>query len=183
MDGTMIATVPTGLGRKEKRPRDWKEMRLGAAQAKGCTQAHHSACFLAVDEAGNRWGHCAREAGWSQEARIHVVADGAEWIALQSREVFGDQADLLVDFYHVSEYLAAAAQACRPASPRAWLHTSKNASSAVPPTKCSLPWPTSSKSRPSPTIWPTDFQRQAKLLEGKGVLFHRFDQREAFHGS
>ena len=123
IDGTMIATVPAGLGRKEKRPREWKEMRLGAARAKGSTTAHYAAGFLGVDEAGNRWGHCAREAGWSQEGRIHVVADGAEWIAIQSREVFGDQADLLVDFYHVSEYLAAAAPSCRPASPRAWLHT------------------------------------------------------------
>jgi hypothetical protein len=57
------------------------------------------------------------------ESRIHVVADGAEWIALQSAEVFGDQADLLIDFYRVSEYLAAAAPACHPASPRSWLHT------------------------------------------------------------
>jgi hypothetical protein len=30
---------------------------------------------------------------------------------------------MLVDFYHVSEYLAAAAPICRPESPRSWLHT------------------------------------------------------------
>ncbi len=65
----------------------------------------------------------ARDAGWALESRIHVVADGAERIALQSREVFGDLADLLVDFYHVSEYLAADAEVCRPKSPRSWLHT------------------------------------------------------------
>jgi hypothetical protein len=40
----------------------------------------------------------------------------------QTREVFGDQADML-DYYHVSEYLAAAAPICRPESPRSWLHT------------------------------------------------------------
>ncbi len=76
-----------------------------------------------VEEAGRRWGHCARDAGWALESRIHVVADGAEWIRLQSKEVFGNQADFLVDFYHVSEYLAGAAQACRPQAPRAWLRT------------------------------------------------------------
>lgn len=122
-DGTMICTVPAGRSRTGPRPREWKEMRLSAAQAQGRVEACYAAGFNAVDETGRRWGHCTREAGWSLESRIHVVADGAEWIRLQSREVFGDQADLLVDFYHVSEYLAAAAQICRPGSPRTWLHT------------------------------------------------------------
>ena len=31
-------------------------------------------------------GHCTREAGWGRASRIHVAADGAEWITLQSRE-------------------------------------------------------------------------------------------------
>lgn len=122
-DGTMICTVPAGRSRKESRPREWKEMRLSAAQAQGSVKSFYAAGFNAVDETGRRWGHCTREAGWSLESRIHVVADGAEWIALQSREVFGDQADMLVDFYHVSEYLAAAADHCRPASPHTWLRT------------------------------------------------------------
>jgi hypothetical protein len=37
--------------------------------------------------------NAAREAGWALESRIHVVGDGAEWIRLQTREVFGDQAN------------------------------------------------------------------------------------------
>jgi hypothetical protein len=36
------------------------------------------------------------------------VADGAPWIATQVEARFGNQANFLVDFYHVSEYLAAA---------------------------------------------------------------------------
>ena len=99
------------------------EIRLSAARAQGAADAHYAAGFHSVAETGRRWGHCARAAGWALESRIHVVADGAEWIALQSREVFGDQADVLVDFYHVSEYLAAAAAVCRPEAPRSWLHT------------------------------------------------------------
>jgi hypothetical protein len=51
------------------------------------------------------------------------VGDGAEWIALQTRAVFGADATLLTDFYHVSEYLAAAAPVCRPAAPGPWRHT------------------------------------------------------------
>jgi hypothetical protein len=117
----MICTVEAGRKRKEKRPRQWKEMRLVAARAHGSVETSYAATFGAVDEVGRRWGHCSRQAGWALASRIHVVADGAEWIRLQSEEVFGDQVDLLMDFYHVSEYLAAAAERCRPQAPRAWL--------------------------------------------------------------
>ena len=96
-DGTMICTVPAGRKRNVPRPRQWKEMRLSVACAQGRKQAHYAAGFSSVEETGRRWAHCARDAGWAL-GRIHVVADGAEWIRLQSREVFGDQADLLVDF-------------------------------------------------------------------------------------
>ncbi len=122
-DGSMVCTVEAGLARKDKRPREWKEIRLSVAQPLGSTQARHAAGFNDVEEAGRRWGHCVRHAGWALESTIHVVADGAEWIRLQSREVFGDQAHMLVDFYHVSDYLAAAAPTCRPAKPVPWLHT------------------------------------------------------------
>lgn len=122
-DGTMICTVEAGRCRKARRPREWKEMRLVAAQAQGATQVTYGATMGSVAEAGRRWGHCARDAGWALESRIHVVGDGAEWITLQRREVFGEQATQLTDFFHVSEYLGAAAQVCRPQAPRAWLHT------------------------------------------------------------
>jgi len=130
IDGTMICTVEAGRARTQARPREWKEMRLSAARAQGSVETCHAAGFNPVEEAGRRWSHCARDAGWALESRIHVVADGAEWIRLQSREVFGDAADVLVDFFHVSEYLAAAAPICRPPSPRSWLHTRAKAAQA-----------------------------------------------------
>jgi hypothetical protein len=122
-DGTMICTLAAGRQRQESRPREWKEMRLSAARAQGRVETRYAAGFNTVEETGRRWGHCTRDAGWSLASQIHVVADGAEWIRLQSREVFGEQAQVLVDFYHVSEYLAAAAPSCRPTAPRTWLHT------------------------------------------------------------
>lgn len=122
-DGTMICTVDPGRARTGTRPRQWKEMRLLAAQAQGAVTVAYAATFGSVAEAGQRWGHCTREAGWALQSRIHVVADGAEWIRLQSREVFGAQARVLTDFYHVSAYLAAAGAVCRPSAPRSWLHT------------------------------------------------------------
>ena len=61
-DGTMICTVQPGR-RKGKRPREWKEMRLVAAQAKDSATTVYAATFGSVEETGRRWGHCAREAG------------------------------------------------------------------------------------------------------------------------
>jgi hypothetical protein len=122
VDGTMICTVPAG-SRKRKKPREWKEMRLVAAQAKGSASAVYAATFGSVEETGKRWGHCAKQAGRGLNTRVHAVGDGAEWIRLQCQEVFGEQGHFLCDFYHVSEYLGAAAQTCRPNQPNQWRRT------------------------------------------------------------
>lgn len=121
-DGTMICTIRAGR-RKSARPREWKEMRLAAAQAHGKTQTWYAASFGEVDQVGRRWGHCARKAGWGLNSRIHALGDGAEWIELQTREVFGKQGTYLCDYFHVSEYLAEAALSCRAQGPRGWRQT------------------------------------------------------------
>lgn len=121
-DGSMICTVAPGT-RKGKRPRDWKEIRLAAAQALGSTQTFYAATFGDVDEVGRRWGHCARRAGWGRNSQVQALGDGAEWIRLQTREVFGSQGTFLCDYYHVSEYLAAAAPTCRAQAPEHWRRT------------------------------------------------------------
>ena len=90
-DGTMICTVAPG-SRKGKRPRQWQEMRLVAAQAKDSATTVYGATFGSVEATGRRWGHVTRAAGWGLHSRIHAVGDGAEWIRSQSREVFGAQA-------------------------------------------------------------------------------------------
>ena len=121
-DGTMICTVQPGP-RKGKRPRQWQEMRLVAAQARDSATTVYGATFGSVEETGRRWGHVTRAAGWGLHSQIHAVGDGAEWIRRQSREVFGAQAHFLCDFFHVSEYLGAAAPLCRPAQPDPWRRT------------------------------------------------------------
>jgi len=121
-DGTMICTVAAGK-RKGKRPRDWKEIRLTAAQAQGKEETFYAATFSAVGEVGRRWGHCARRAGWGLNSQIHALGDGAEWIRLQTHEVFGRQGNFLCDFFHVSEYLGAAAESCRASAPDRWRRT------------------------------------------------------------
>jgi hypothetical protein len=121
-DGTMICTVAPGT-RKGKRPHDWKEMRLVAAQAKDRVTTRYAATFGSVEETGRRWGHCARQAGWGLNSHVHAVADGAEWIRRQCGEVFRAQGTFLCDFYHVSEYLGAAAPTCQPRQPGRWRRT------------------------------------------------------------
>lgn len=121
-DGSMICTVGPGP-RKGKRPRSYEEIRLVAAQAKDSAATVYGATFGSVEEVGRRWGHCTREAGWGLNSQIHTLGDGAEWIRLQSREVFGEQGRFLCDFYHVSEYLGAAAPSCRAKNPDQWRHT------------------------------------------------------------
>jgi hypothetical protein len=122
VDGTMICTVAPGR-RKGRRPREWKELRLAAAQALGSKATVYAATFGSVAEVGPRWGHAARQAGRGLNSRIHCVGDGADWIRSQSRAVFGAQGSFLCDFFHVSEYLGAAAPSCRPGQPDQWRRT------------------------------------------------------------
>ena len=124
-DGTMICTVEAG-SRKGKRPREWKEMRLVAAQALESATTVYAASFGSVEETGRRWGHCARQAGWGLHSWVHTVGDGADWIRRQSREIFRDRGSFLCDFYHVSEYLAAAAPTCRNGKESQWRRTQQN---------------------------------------------------------
>jgi hypothetical protein len=121
-DGTMICTVVAGK-RNGQRPREWKEMRLVAAQAQTGATTVYAATFGSVEEVGRRWGHCARDAGWGMKSQIHTVGDGADWIRLQSQEVFRQQGTFLCDFYHVSEYLGAAAITCAPSRSNPWRRT------------------------------------------------------------
>jgi hypothetical protein len=121
-DGSMVCTVAPGP-RKGKRPRDWKEIRLAAAQALGSTEKFYAATFDGVDEVGRRWGHCVRRAGWGLNSQVHALGDGAEWIRLQTAEVFGSQGTFLCDYFHVSEYLAEAAPSCRAQAADQWRRT------------------------------------------------------------
>ena len=124
-DGSLVCTVAPG-SRKGKRPRDWKEMRLAAAQALGKAETFYAATFGDVREVGRRWAHCARRAGWAINSQVHALGDGAEWIRLQTEEVFGAQGTFLCDYFHVSEYLAAAAPSCRAQAPERWRHTQQD---------------------------------------------------------
>ena len=115
MDGGMVPIVEPDAAQKDKRKGkqlQWKEAKICLAHAKGSkTLAYGGTLQGDVAQAGRQLFHCARVAGFGSNSRLHAVGDGADWIATQVEEKFGAQGDYLVDFYHVCDYLSAAAKA------------------------------------------------------------------------
>jgi len=67
-----------------------------------------------LSEVAAQGEHTARQAGWASPSAIHAVGDGAEWIARLTKQCFGTRGYFLLDLFHVSEYLAAAAPPDQP---------------------------------------------------------------------
>lgn len=125
MDGSMIPTVQIAAGRGDKRRRrevSWQEARLSLAGVVGSVQRYYGATLGSVEQAGQQWRACAVRAGAGRHTHVHCVGDGARWIINQARQQFGVQGSYLVDFYHVSEYLAAAAAVVAPTQTIAFRH-------------------------------------------------------------
>jgi len=132
-DGTMLPVVDFCEGKKsagdrrKNRSVRWTETRLCAVRPHGQVTARYGCDGESVEALGYRWAHCAARAGWALESHIHVVSDGAAWIAGQKEAMFGTQATQLLDLYHVMEYLSSAQKAHPPWQQRCrrWLQTQK----------------------------------------------------------
>lgn len=79
-----------------------------------------------VADAGQQLYHCAVQAGLGKKTLLHAVGDGATWIADQIDQQFGAQGRYLIDFYHICDYLAAAAKSCAPRHEKAWMDQQKD---------------------------------------------------------
>jgi hypothetical protein len=127
MDGGMVPIVEPDAAQQDQRKGKqllWKEAKLCLAHAKGSTTLAYGGTLQGdVAQAGRQLFHCATVAGGGANSRIHAVGDGAEWIAAQVEEKFGAQGGYLVDFYHVCDYLSAAATAvtATPSAAAAWM--------------------------------------------------------------
>ena len=62
-----------------------------------------------------------KRAGAGVKTKIHCEGDGAGWIIEQARERFKEQGSYLIDFYHVSKYLAAAGVVIAGKKAKVWL--------------------------------------------------------------
>lgn len=124
-DGSFLRLVKSGLPRKGARPRDWKEVRVLAAQNPDKARAVFAATFGDLEQAGMLWARAAHLAGWALNSKIHGLGDGAEWIERKLREIFGEEADYLIDYYHLLEYLSEAASTIAPGKEKNWKRTQK----------------------------------------------------------
>lgn len=127
-DGTMVPIVkmdPTQTDKRKKKAVCYREARLSLAHEKGSISPVFSATFQDVDVVGKHIVHCVRRVGIDKKTYIHCVGDGAAWIAEQVDKQFGKQATYLIDFYHVCEYIAAAAPTCNKTMTTEWVETQK----------------------------------------------------------
>jgi hypothetical protein len=130
MDGSQVPLVETGVNTAGERFEDrrlgrrlhWQEARLCLAREPEKVTPRYGACLGEFEEAGAIWLDCVIRAGAGARTHLHGVGDGALWIAAQAKERFGEQATYLCDFYHVSEYLAAASVPVAGTQARQWLH-------------------------------------------------------------
>ncbi len=139
LDGSLIPIVePSGQSadRRKGKALHWREVRLCMAREKESVTPIYGATLGSVGIAGALWREVAVSAGLGPDTKVHGVGDGAEWITTQFKEQFGGQGRYLVDFWHVSEYLAAAATVIQPKKATEWRHRQQgrlleNNSSAV----------------------------------------------------
>jgi hypothetical protein len=127
IDGSMIPIVATvaAADRRKTRQVRWTEARLSLAHAQGSATPVFAATLGTTDQAGDQLLDCAIRAGLGKTTALHALGDGAVWIADQVQRVGGQQGRYLVDFYHLCDYLAAAAPSCAPADPQGWLRQQK----------------------------------------------------------
>jgi len=130
MDGSMIPMVSTKTDKKGReikgdkrkhRKLSWQEARLCFARDPRSVTGHYRATMGDVKQAGWQLVGCVAEAGGGSSTKLHCVVDGAPWIVMQVKERFGTQAKCLMDFYHVSEYLAGASELLGDSKKRGWL--------------------------------------------------------------
>lgn len=124
LDGSQIPIVetkPEAKDRRQQKRLHWREARLCLARAPESIAPRFGASVGEAEEAGAVWLDCVKRAGGGALTHLHCVADGAAWIAEQAAQRFGGQAKFLLDFYHVSEYLAGAAEVIAGAAAAPWL--------------------------------------------------------------
>lgn len=131
-DGSMIPVVqfatPEVPGTHDKRKcrvLNWKEARLSLVRRPDVVEPAVAVTLGDASTVGEHLKRLAIASGMQPATRIHGVGDGAPWIADQFEVQFGTQGHYLIDFYHLCDYLAAAAPTCAPENHADWLTAQK----------------------------------------------------------
>jgi hypothetical protein len=128
IDGSMIPLVKPGQtgDRRKGKSLLWAEARLCCARAEDQVHRLYGATLGTLESVSLLWGQTARYGGLQEGTFVHGIGDGAPWIVEKFNDNFGSQGKYLIDFYHVSEYLAAAAlKIAGPKKAAAWLKKQK----------------------------------------------------------
>ena len=129
IDGSMVPVVepsPESADQRKGKVLSWKEVRLNLVHRHGSVSPVFGGHFAGgVEESGRQWWRCAAKAGFGPASHRHGLGDGAPWMVNQFDCYFGTQGSYLIDFFHVGEYLGAAAPACAADHPQAWLEGQK----------------------------------------------------------
>jgi hypothetical protein len=123
MDGTMVPVMESGKGSDRRKGKQllWREARLCLARPSDKAQALYGSTLGTAETAAWVWREVAFKAGLDKKTHVHGLGDGAPWIVDKFRDNFGEQGSYLLDFYHVSKYLAqAATKIVRTGKEREW---------------------------------------------------------------
>lgn len=131
VDGSMIPVVEIGPGttevpdKRKHRTLLWKEARLSLVRRPDEVEPSFDVTLGDAATTGAAFSRLALAAGLTERTSVHAVGDGAPWIAEQIEVQFGAQGGYLIDFYHLCDYLAAAAPVCAPDQPDVWMSSQK----------------------------------------------------------
>jgi hypothetical protein len=104
----------------------WSEARLCCARAEDQVRRVYGATLGTLETVSLLWRQTAQCCGLNEKTFVHGIGDGAPWIVEKFNDNFGSQGKYLIDFYHVSEYLAAAAlKIAAPKKEARWLKKQK----------------------------------------------------------
>jgi hypothetical protein len=132
-DGSMIPVVQCGApagdeqetDKRKQRRVSWKEARLSLVRNPASVTPVFAVTLGDADHCGQQLKALALSIGLIHATRVHALGDGATWIADQIERLFGVQGRYTIDFYHLCDYLAAAAPVCAPGHAKSWLETQK----------------------------------------------------------
>lgn len=131
-DGSMIPLVQCAASpdagsadRRKQRTLFWKEGRLSLVRRPSDIEPSFAVTLGDAAATGADLKRLALAAGLSRQTHVHGLGDGAPWIAEQMEIQFGAMGHYLIDFYHLCDYLAAAAPVCSSSDPARWLADQK----------------------------------------------------------
>ena len=132
MDGGMVPIMDPDAAQTDRRKGKqlrWKEAKIALAHPLGSqTLTYGDTLEGDASHAGRILFDTACRAGFGRQSQLHAVGDGACWIAGQVEERFGQNGRYLLDFFHVCDYLGAAAQviATTDEAAKGWMETQKD---------------------------------------------------------